>query len=305
MTGDEKKKRDPIFTVCFVVFILAAVSVVGVYIDEHYLTEDTTKAAYGDQVTVNYTGTFYAYYGEENAVVFDTSYRSIGENDTIIKSNSFNKSSYSTLSFEVGGNKVLTEFGNAVVGHKVGDKIQVTIQNGYPAGSDFYTQSTHGLTVPIVQEMTVAQFEDLYDYNLTDGGMTYIDSTVYGWPATAYSADNKVYITNMPEAGQTYTYTPNGEVSDGDEETADDGHSFGTTTFTVTSTDNGGNIVFDIAFSETTSVGDNGDIQMIQLEFGTETWYVTNVSNGEFTYKTCDEVSNATLYFEIEIVSIE
>ena len=34
MTGDEKKKRDPIFTVCFVVFILAAVSVVGVYIDE-------------------------------------------------------------------------------------------------------------------------------------------------------------------------------------------------------------------------------------------------------------------------------
>ena len=47
MTGDEKKKRDPIFTVCFVVFILAAVSVVGVYIDEHYLTEDTTKAAYG------------------------------------------------------------------------------------------------------------------------------------------------------------------------------------------------------------------------------------------------------------------
>ncbi len=55
MTGDEKK-RDPIFTVCFVVFILAAVSVGGVYIDEHYLTEDTTKAAYGDQVTVNYTG---------------------------------------------------------------------------------------------------------------------------------------------------------------------------------------------------------------------------------------------------------
>ena len=93
MTGDEKKKRDPIFTVCFVVFILAAVSVVGVYIDEHYLTEDTTKAAYGDEVTVNYTGTFYAYYGEENAVVFDTSYRSIGENDAIIKSNSFNKSS--------------------------------------------------------------------------------------------------------------------------------------------------------------------------------------------------------------------
>ena len=301
MTGDERKKRDPIFTVCFVVFILAAVSVVGVYIDEHYLTEDTTKAAYGDKVTVNYTGTFYAYYGEENAVVFDTSYRSIGENDAIIKSNSFNKSSYSTLSFTVGGTDVLTGFGNAVVGHKVGDKIQVTVENGYPAGSEFYTESTSGLTIPRVQEMTVDQFESIYDYDLSDG-MTYLESTVYGWPATVVSADNKVYITNMPEENQTYTYTPNGAVSDGEEEDEEAGHSFGTTSFRVT--DIGNEIVFDISFSGTTSVGDNGAIQMIELEFGTETWYVTNVNGGEFTYKTCSETSNATLYFEIEIVSI-
>ena len=301
MTGDERKKRDPIFTVCFVVFILAAVSVVGVYIDEHYLTEDTTKAAYGDKVTVNYTGTFYAYYGEENAVVFDTSYRSIGENDAIIKSNSFNKSSYSTLSFTVGGTDVLTGFGNAVVGHKVGDKIQVTVENGYPAGSEFYTESTSGLTIPRVQEMTVDQFESIYDYDLSDG-MTYLESTVYGWPATVVSADNKVYITNMPEENQTYTYTPNGAVSDGEEEDEEAGHSFGTTSFKVT--DIGNEIVFDISFSGTTSVGDNGAIQMIELEFGTETWYVTNVNGGEFTYKTCSETSNATLYFEIEIVSI-
>ena len=273
MTGDEKKKRDPIFTVCFVVFILAAVSVVGVYIDEHYLTEDTTKAAYGDQVTVNYTGTFYAYYGEENAVVFDTSYRSIGENDAIIKSNSFNKSSYSTLSFEVGGTDVLAGFGNAVVGHKVGDKIQVTVENGYPAGSDFYEQSRTGLTVPVDQEMTKTQFESVYDYDLTDGGMTYI-TTVYGWPATVTAAGNNVVITNMPEQGQTYTYTPGG-------------------------------VVYNIAFNDTVSVGDNGAIQMIELDFGNETWFVTNVNGGDFTYKTCDETSNAVLYFEIEIVSIE
>ncbi len=301
MTGDEKKKRDPIFTVCFVVFILAAVSVVGVYIDEHYLTEDTKKAAYGDKVTVNYTGTFYAYYGEDNAVVFDTSYRSIGENDAIIKSNSFNKTSYSTLSFTVGGSDVLTEFGNAVVGHMVGDKIRVTIENGYPAGSDFYEQSTSGLTIPRVQEMTVDQFESIYDYDLSDG-MTYLDSTVYGWPATVVSADNKVYITNMPEKNQTYKYTVGGVVDEGEAEDEEAGHSFGTTTFTVTAIDD--NITFNIAFSGTTSVGDDGAIQMIQLEFGTETWYVTNVNGGSFTYKTCDETSNETLYFEIEIVSI-
>ena len=118
MTGDEKKKRDPIFTVCFVVFILAAVSVVGVYVDEHYLTEDTTKAAYGDTVEVRYTGTFYAYYGEENAVVFDTNISSIADDDAIIKSNSFTGGSDSLLDFTVGGSDVLTDFGNAVVGRR-------------------------------------------------------------------------------------------------------------------------------------------------------------------------------------------
>lgn len=298
MTGDEKKKRDPIFMVCFVVFILAAVSVVGVYIDEHYLTEDTTKAAYGDEVTVNYTGTFYAYYGEEYAVVFDTSYSSIGEDDAIIKSNSFTKTSYSQLTFEVGGDDVITGFGNAVVGHKVGDTIRVEVDNGYPAGSDYYTQSKTGLTVPVVQEMTKAQFESIYDYDLTEGSMTTI-TTVYGWPATVYSAGNNVIITNMPEQGQTYTYST-GDDSD-DEET----HSFGTTTFTVTNAGSSGDIVFNIEFSDYTTVNTtDGEIQMIELDFGEETWYVTNINGGEFTYKTCDETSNQKLYFELEIVSI-
>ena len=303
MTGDEKKKRDPIFTVCFVVFILAAVSVVGVYVDEHYLTEDTTKAAYGDTVGVRYTGTFYAYCGEDNAVVFDTNVSSIAGDDAIIKSNSFKAGNNKVLEFKVGGDDVLTGFGNAVVGHKVGDKIQVTVENGYPAGSDFNTQAMSGLTIPVVQEMSREKFEELYDYDLADGGMTYIDCTVYGWPATVYSANNMVYITNMPVQGQTYTYVPGGVADDSkDDETAE--HSFGTTQFTVTGV-NGGNIVCTIAFSDYTTVGSDGKIQMIELDFGTETWFVTNINGNEFTYKTCEETRNATLYFEIEIVSIE
>ena len=71
--------------------------------------------------------------------------------------------------------------------------------------------------MPVVQEMTKTQFESVYDYDLTDGGMTYI-TTVYGWPATVTAAGNNVVITNMPEQGQTYTYTPGGVVSDGEEE---------------------------------------------------------------------------------------
>lgn len=298
MTGDEKKKRDPIFTVCFVVFILAAVSVVGVYIDEHYLTEDNTKVAYGDNVVVNYTGTFYAYYGEDNAVVFDTSYSSIGDDDAVIKSNSFNKSSYSTLDFEVGGNDVLTDFGNAVVGHKVGDTVRVTIQNGYPAGSAFHTQSMNGLTMDVVQTMTMDQFESVYDYDLTAGSTATI-RTVYGWDANAYydATSERVIITHMPSTG-TYTYG-----DDGSEDEEESAHSFGTTTFNVTSV-SGGVITYNISFADYTSVGSEGEIQMIELDFGDKTWYVTNINGGEFTYKTCDEIDNATLYFEIEIVSI-
>ena len=157
--------------------------------------------------------------------------------------------------------------------------------------------------MPVVQEMTKTQFESVYDYDLTDGGMTYI-TTVYGWPATVTAAGNNVVITNMPEQGQTYTYTPGGVVSDGEEEDEEAGHSFGTTTFAVTGNSNG-EIVYNIAFNDTVSVGDNGAIQMIELDFGNETWFVTNVNGGDFTYKTCDETSNAVLYFEIEIVSIE
>lgn len=124
-------------------------------------------------------------------------------------------------------------------------------------------------------------------------------TTVYGWQATAAydSTTERVVVTNIVESGQTYTYAP---ISDDDDEET---QTFGTTTFTVTDI-SGENIVCDIAFSDYTTVGDNGEIQMIELDFGTETWYVTNIGNGEFTYKTCDETSNATLYFEIEIVSI-
>lgn len=298
MTGEEKKKRDPIFTACFVIFILAAAGVVGVFVDEHYLTADETVVAYGDTVEVNYVGTFYDYYGEEYAVVFDTSYSSIGNDDSVIKSNSFSTTSFSTLEFTVGGSSVLTDFGNAVVGYKVGDTVYVTIENAYPAGSVESTQSMTGLTLDRVQRMTSAQFESVYDYDLSEGQSLYF-TTVYGWQAMAYldSTTQEVVVTHMPEAGVTYTYT----AADADDE---DYHSFGTVTFTVTQVSSD-TVTFTIGFSDYTTVdSDTGEIQMIELDFGYETWYVTNINGGQFTYKTCEEVQNQTLYFVIEIVSI-
>lgn len=282
MTGDEKKKRDPIFTVCFVVFILAAISVVGVYIDEHYLTEDNTKVAYGDNVTVDYVGTFYDYDGSEHAIEFDS-----GSIDFDAKT----------------GSKVLDKFWQACVGHKVGDRIEVTIdpQDGYIAPTTGQQNvSMNGLTMSMVQTMTVDQFESVYDYDLSDGGMTYIQ-TVYGWNAlaAANSSAQTVTLYHMPVKGETYTYT----YDDGNKDAGDSEESTVTVTFTVTSAD-GDNIVYNIHFEGYTSVGENGEVEMIELQFGDETWQVTNINGSDFTYKTSPNTTNQTLYFVIEITAI-
>ena len=297
MTGEEKKKKDPIFSTCFVIFVLAAVGVVGVFVDEHYLSDDEGVVAYGDKVTVNYVGSFYDYIGGKNAVVFDTSRSSVGNNDSIIKSNGFSATSFKdSYTVTIGSKGSLEDFENCLVGHKVGDKVKVTITDGYPAGSVLVTGSTSGQTIPVTETMSKARFDDLYDYTLKTGGATMI-KTVYGWDALATldSATNTVIINNMPAVGQ-YTY------SNGDD---DKKHSFGTVVFDVKKVDNG-TITYDLVVKDYTTVDTaTSEIQMIEIEFGSETRYITNYSDSSFSYKTCKETSNQTLYFEIEILSIE
>ncbi len=280
MTGDEKKKRDPIFSACFVIFILAAVGVVGVYIDEQYLTEDNTRVAYGDTVNVDYTGTFYDYAGSDLAIEFDS-----GSIDFTANSSS----------------DVLQKFWEACVGHKVGDEVRVTIgpEDGYIAGSTEHTSSLNGLTMAQTQTMTKAQFDSVYsNYDLESGGNGTLITTVYGWSALAYysSTSQVVTLIHMPEAGQTYTYS----YDDGNDETEE---SPVTVTFHVSSV--GESITYDIAFEGQTVVDSTtGEVQMIELQFGNETWQVTHINGSEFTYKTCENTGNQTLYFVIKITSI-
>lgn len=279
MTGEEKKKRDPIFSACFVVFILAAVAVVGVYVDEHYLTEDNTTVAYGDTVHVKYTGTFYDYAGSDSAVEFDS-----GDD----------------LDFDAEtGSDVLAKFWQACMGHKVGDTIRVTIDptDGYIAGAVDNRSALTGLTMDMTQTMTETQFENVYDYDLTAGSQTPI-KTVYGWNALATldSASHTVTLLHIPSVGE-YTYTLGDEGEEGDDDKV-------TTTFKVTSTEEGV-ITYDIGFEGYTTVdAETGEVQMFELQFGDETWQVTNITDGEFHYKTCADTRNQTLYFVIEITSI-
>ena len=93
MTGERtaKKDRDPIFMVCLGIFLIAAVIAVGAYINNEFVATGDEKASTGDKVSVNYTGTYYDEYGNEKAVVFDTSWSSVASDDDIAKSNDFRR----------------------------------------------------------------------------------------------------------------------------------------------------------------------------------------------------------------------
>lgn len=291
MTGEGiRKKREPIFSVCFIVFVVACVGVLGVYVDEHYLEKDDSRVAYGDSVKVNYIGTFYAKYGDTNAVVFDTSVSSVGNNDSVLKSNSFSKSSYSLFDVTVGSGEALKDFENCLVGHKVGDKIYIEIEDAYAAPPASFQTADLQTTIETVQTMSKTNFDSLYsDVSLT-GGSSVMFKTAYGWDAMAtYStADNIVTITNMPEAGKTYEYTGNEDSK------------FGKISFAVSSISNG--ITYTMSFSDTTAV--SGGIQMIEMNVDGNTVYITEIGSSTYTYKTCSESYGIKLYFEITVESI-
>lgn len=70
---------DPIIKVSFVVFMLACVIVLGSTVYDKTLADHTSAAAeYGDKVIVDYVGSYYVYYEEDGAVIFDTTLKSVG-----------------------------------------------------------------------------------------------------------------------------------------------------------------------------------------------------------------------------------
>ncbi len=300
MAGEEtkKKERDPIFMICLVLFAIAAIAVLGTFAADHLTSHEDGVAAYGDTVTVDYTGSYYNYVNNDGALVFDTSYKSVADNDSIAKSDDFTKrSSYSPLSVTIGSGSALKLCEDSIVGHKVGDvfKVLIPAANGYVGPDTKTTASLNGFTVPAVQTMPSSAFSSLCGKSLT-AGEPYMFTTVYGWDAiaTLSSSSNQVTIMNDPEVGKTYTFSPGGVApASGDEKL----------TFDVKSISSG-NITCDLAFKNTTVVSGN-TIQMEKFSFGNATWYVKEVSSDSFVYKTSTSGTvNEDLYFEIKLVSI-
>lgn len=164
-----KRSIDPILGVCFVVLILCSCVVLANTIVSEVTKNDNLFVEAGDTVEVDYTGCFNDFYGEDGYIVFDTSYKSIGTGESTALAWSFDKNKdYNTLSFEAGGTSVLTLFGNATIGHRIGDKIDVFIDkdNGYVLKS-----SQKGTLTSLTQtgvdtiEFTKSDFKTIFGYD--------------------------------------------------------------------------------------------------------------------------------------------
>lgn len=294
MTGEKtaKKDRDPIFTICLAIFLIAAVVAVGAFIANEYFPDNSETASTGDKVTVNYTGTYYDEYGKEHAVVFDTSYANIGNDSNIAKANDYTaKSSYSPLSFTVGGTTVLKAFGDSVIGHKVGDKYNVYLSEseGYYGHSTFGTLKKTGNVMYMSTTMTKSEFTAAYpNVPVAENSQTTFTSD-YGWDATAILTNNgkSVLVSYAPEV-KTYEVYKSGNT---------------VVNYKVTQIADG-MITYDIDIQNPTFV-DSTNIQMIKLDLGVKTIYITSISGDEITYKEGSERTNQPLYFQIEIVKIE
>jgi hypothetical protein len=295
MTGEKtaKKDRDPIFTICLIIFAIAAVIAVGAFISNEYFPDNSETASTGDKVTVNYIGTYYDEYGKEHAVVFDTSYANIGNDSNIAKANDFTqKSSYSALSFTVGGTTVLKKFGDSVIGHRVGDKynIYLSATDAYYAHETFGTLMKTGNTMDTTVVMTKSEFTLAYpDVTLSTNSNSVFTSD-YGWEASAIPTNEgkSVLVSYFPTSGETYKVYESGNT---------------VVNYKVTAVADG-TITYNIDIQNPTYV-DSTNIQMIKLDLGSDVIYITSISGDEITYKGGMERTNQPLYFQIEIVSIE
>ena len=291
MTGEKTVNLDidPIFKICLIIFAVAAIIAIGAWINNDYIATGDEMASNGDEVTVNYIGTYYGYLGEDNAVLFDTSYSNIANDGNIAKSNDFTKkSSYSPLSYTIGGTTVLKAFGDAVIGHKVGERVKVMLSasEGYVGANTYGTLMTSGNIMDAEITMSKEMFASAYPkVNLVNGQMVKFD-TKYTWTGYALLSGNNVIVTNMPTTG-TYEVYKSGD-----------------TVVNYIVTDVHDNIInYDIEVKNPVYT-DGNEIQMIKIDLGGEVIYLTSVSSTEITYKTGSERVNQPLYFEIELVSI-
>jgi FKBP-type peptidyl-prolyl cis-trans isomerase 2 len=168
----------------------------------------------GDAVKVDYIGKL------SDERVFDTSLASVANDASVPKSLSFTlrgNTSYTPLSFTVGGGTLITGFNNAVIGMKVGEvkTVNITPSEGYgnlvmSKVSNFTLTETKNVYV----DMSFAEFKAKYSVTAV-AGITVVDP-VYKWPVNVLIANtdaDKVRIQNAPLQDHNYLIYSNSTSS--------------------------------------------------------------------------------------------
>jgi len=215
----KKKERDPILTVGFVVLIVAFASVIGIFINDEYLSSsESTPAKTGDLVYVNYTGSYYAHYDQAGATIFDTSLWSVADNDDFRKSFEFTlrgESQYTPLSFTIGGSdNLLQRFKDAAIGLMPGESntVRISPADGYGILTTSNTKMIQnaGLTKGITEMIPLADFTSFYGMSGISGTVTNIPSP-YGWLVDASLVSTGI-VAVTHKVVEDVVYTLNDDV---------------------------------------------------------------------------------------------
>ena len=283
---------DPIILGSFLVFLIACLIVSGVTIYGAVVGETSDKTAeYGDTVTVDYTGSYFAFYDKDGAVIFDTSLSDVADNESYAKSYEFkNKGdSYGPLSVTIGSGGALAAFEDAIIGLKPGEETTVVITDGYGSLTqdvDKFTvdkkRTTPGdYSMNKVSTISISDYQKLFiDADVPTIGTITVKSP-YGWDVdVAKNSDTTVSIDYGAHV-EVKEYTENGVTINVLDASTD------VITYEYKIAEN---------FAENT--------KMLKTVFDGKIVYVIGASDTQFTYKTTEEKVGTTMYFVIKLVEI-
>ena len=304
-----KKEREPIATVCLVVLLIASVAVLGVFINDNYISKNKETIEYGDSIELNYTGSLYAYYNDKSTytpVIFDTSVESIGKDTDNAFIASFNKTSYATSTIKLdsatsGSGDFLKAFEDACVGHKVGDTFSFKIDkaDAYKTGIACMTDDVTNKTVTNSKVMTIAEYNKLFNNSDTEvvGSKNLTD--ISGLPAIVTGvAGNMVSVNYTMTVGQDYTVYEKAGI--------------GKVTINASSV-SASSITYDLTFVEKKDVTDQmaygttiQAIEMISLNLFGQYYNIVGYDGTTIAYNTGSTtnaaISDMDLYFVVTIV---
>jgi FKBP-type peptidyl-prolyl cis-trans isomerase 2 len=198
-------------TALIIIIVLVMLSASTLVIVLYQGNQDTNnkanrKVVTGDTVKVDYIGKL------ADGRVFDTSLASVANDAAVPKSLAFtlrSNSSYTPLSFTVGGGTLITGFNNAVIGMKNGETKTVELSPSQAYGNLVPSKlTTFNLTENknvYVNNISLAAFKAYYSVTAV-AGMTIVDP-IYKWPVNVLAVDtdaDKVKIQNAPIQGQNY-----------------------------------------------------------------------------------------------------